>query len=140
MTRRDTSTMFTHPLLIGFGHLEESFAETVGRGQGDSFPPYNVEQTTPHQLQMTFAVAGFRSDNIEVVQEGRHLKLSGQMPEKPQATFLHRGIAARGFRRRFLLAEGYDISAADLQDGLLTLTIERPPEKPQERRIDITSS
>lgn len=140
MSRQDVSRLFTHPLLIGFGQLEQSFAETVGRGQGDSFPPYNVEQTSPHALQMTFAVAGFRSEDLDVLQEGRHLKLSGQMPEKKDAAYLHRGIAARGFRRQFLLADGYDVSGADLRDGLLTITIERPPEKTSARTIAITAS
>lgn len=140
MARKDTSALFTHPLLIGFGHLEDSFAETLGRGQGDSFPPYNVEQISPHSLEMTFALAGFREADIDVVQDGRHLKLSGQIPERTQATFLHRGIAARGFRRRFLLADGYDVTAAQMRDGLLILSVERPPEQPKERKIPVTSA
>jgi len=140
MSRSDLSTLFAHPLLIGFGHLEESFAETLGRGQGDSFPPYNVEQITPHKLAMTFALAGFRQDDIDIVQDGRHLKLAGKMPDKPDATYLHKGIASRGFRRRFMLADGYHVTAAELRDGLLTLTIERPPEKNQERKIPIKTS
>lgn len=140
MASRDTSTIFTHPLLIGFGHMEESLAETIGRGKGDSFPPYNVEQITPLRLEMTFALAGFREDDLEIVQDGRHLKLEGEMPDRPDATFLHRGIAARGFRRRFLLADGYDVTAAQLRDGLLIVTVERPPEAPKERKISITSA
>ncbi|MEO0410929.1 MAG: Hsp20 family protein [Pseudomonadota bacterium] len=136
---QDFSALFGHPLLVGFGRLENALTDAMGGGQGDSFPPYNVEQVTADHLVMTFAVAGFQRGDIEVVQHGRHLKLTGQMTDKADASYLHRGIAARGFRRRFLLADGYDVTACTLQDGLLRVDIVRPDQDEAARTIPITA-
>jgi len=45
--------------------------------------------------------------------------------------FLHRGIAARQFQRRFVLAEGIEIEGATLSNGLLDIDLRRP--KPETR-------
>lgn len=136
---QDYSALFGHPLLVGFGRLETALSDAMGRGQGDSFPPYNVEQVTPDHLVMTFALAGFQREEIEVVQQGRNLRLSGQMAEKANASYLHRGIAARGFRRRFLLADGYDVTGCTLADGLLRIDIIRPDQDDEARVIPVTA-
>ena len=46
------------------------------------------------------------------------------------AAYLHRGIAARGFQRTFVLAEGMEVEGALLEHGLLHLDVVRPePER-----------
>ncbi|MEM7570246.1 MAG: Hsp20 family protein [Pseudomonadota bacterium] len=135
---QDFSALFGHPLLVGFGRLETALTDAMGRGQGDNFPPYNVEQLSSDHLVMTFALAGFRPEDLDVVQQGRHLLLSGQMPENKDASYIHRGIAARGFRRRFLLADGYDVTACTLKDGLLRIDVVRPDQDDAPRTIPVT--
>ena len=54
--------------------------------------------------------------------------------------FLHRGIAARPFERRFNLAEYVEVKGASLSDGLLQIELVREvPEAMKPRRIAITS-
>ena len=51
--------------------------------------------------------------------------------------FLHRGIAARQFQRSFVLAEGIEVTAARLTDGLLHIDLVRPIPETQVRKIKI---
>src|SRR5690606_24739432 len=56
-------------------------------------------------------------------------------------TYLHRGIAARAFERRFQLADHITVSAAALENGLLTVALVREiPEEMKPRQIQITSA
>ena len=54
--------------------------------------------------------------------------------------FLHRGIAARQFQRSFVLADGIDVVGANLDNGLLSIDLERPQAQAIVRTIDIQSS
>jgi len=49
---------------------------------------------------------------------------------RPEDAYLHRGIAARGFIRSFVLADGMVVEEASLFHGLLHIDLARPePEK-----------
>jgi hypothetical protein len=50
---------------------------------------------------------------------------------------LHRGIAARQFRRTFVLADGIEVVAAELNHGLLNIDLERPEPAMQVRKVEI---
>jgi HSP20 family molecular chaperone IbpA len=52
---------------------------------------------------------------------------------------LHKGIAARGFQRTFILAEGWEVETAHLHNGLLRIELKRLRQTPQIRHIPITS-
>jgi HSP20 family molecular chaperone IbpA len=49
---------------------------------------------------------------------------------RTEDSYLHRGIAARGFLRSFVLADGMEVESATLEHGLLHIDLARPePEK-----------
>ena len=50
---------------------------------------------------------------------------------------LHRGIAARQFQRRFVLAEGIEVNGASLENGLLHIALSRPEPRTISRTIEI---
>ena len=53
--------------------------------------------------------------------------------------FLHRGIASRGFDRRFTLAEHVNVRHASIENGLLTIGLERElPEEKKPRTVPIS--
>jgi molecular chaperone IbpA len=55
--------------------------------------------------------------------------------------YLHRGIAAREFERRFSLADFVEVKEASFEDGLLQIDLAREiPEAMKPRRIEIRSS
>jgi HSP20 family molecular chaperone IbpA len=132
------------PFLLGFEEIERAL-DRVAKA-ADGYPPYNIERLAragdqPERLRITLAVAGFSRDELEITVEENELRIRGQQSEADEGrVFIHRGIAARQFHRTFLLAEGMQVAAAELRDGLLTIDLERPEQKRMVRRIEIGSN
>ena len=126
------SMLFDSPFLLGFEHTR-SLIERAAKAAAESYPPYNVEERGDGGLRITLAVAGFSPDQLEVTVEDRQLGVVGRRDgnaAKPEDAFLHRGIAARGFIRSFVLADGMEVEGALLEHGLLHIDLARPePEK-----------
>ena len=130
-------SLFNSPLLLGFDQVERML-DNMSKAPADGYPPYNVEQIGEDSLRITLAVAGFAQQDLSVGVEGNQLIVRGKQAEEPDTrVYLHRGIAARQFQRRFLLAEGIEVVAAAMQDGLLHIDLRRPPPVERSRKIDI---
>lgn len=127
------------PFLLGFEEFEQ-LADRAARSL-DGYPPYNIERITEaghaERLRITLAAAGFNRDQLEITVEEQQLVIRGHQKEEEERHFLHRGIAARQFQRVFLLADGMQIAAAHLADGLLTVDLIRPETARLVKKIDI---
>lgn len=103
-----------------------------------SYPPYNIQKIEEDSYRVSLAVAGFGPESIEVTVKDNALLVSGNLGEEPKGEFLHRGIAARTFQRRFVLAENMIVEGAELVNGLLSVTLRRVvPESAKPRRIEV---
>ena len=108
---------------------------------GTTYPPYNVAQIGEDEYRIELAVAGFSEDTLDIESHQNVLTVKGRKPladtqDAPQ--YLHRGIAERGFERRFQLADHVIVTGADLQNGLLTLSLKRElPDALKPRKIAI---
>jgi len=127
------SVIFDSPFLLGFEHTR-NLIERAAKAATESYPPYNVEDLGDGRLRISLAVAGFSPDQLYVTVEDRQLTVAGKRDGGAQArseeAFLHRGIAARGFIRSFVLADGMVVDSATLEHGLLHIDLARPePEK-----------
>jgi HSP20 family molecular chaperone IbpA len=136
-------TIFGSPYLLGFDHLER-LMERAAQKAGDSYPPYNIEELpgdggAPDEgrIRITLAVAGFAKEELSVTEEDHQLVVRGVKTEENGKTFLHRGIAARQFLRSFVLADGIEVSAAALENGLLKIDLVRKQVQPNARAIEI---
>ena len=117
-------TLATHPHLLGFDQIER-LAERAAKG-AEGYPPYNIEHHAPDGFTITLAVAGFAESDLTVALENRQLTISGRQPESSEdRVFLHRGIAARAFQRSFVLADGVEVGGARLENGLLSISLQR---------------
>ncbi|MEQ9041366.1 MAG: Hsp20 family protein [Silicimonas sp.] len=117
-------TLGTHPFLLGFDQLERMVERTAKAENG--YPPYNIEQVGENAFRITLAVAGFAEADLSITLEDRQLVVRGkQVEDADDRVFLHRGIAARQFQRTFLLAEGVEVSGAELTNGLLHVDLKR---------------
>lgn len=128
------SLMFDSPFLLGFEHTR-NLIERAAKAAAESYPPYNVEDRGGGGLRITLAVAGFSPDQLQVSVEDRQLVIAGKRDGangKSDDAFLHRGIAARGFIRNFVLADGMVVDSATLEHGLLYIDLARPA---PERRV-----
>jgi HSP20 family molecular chaperone IbpA len=127
------SVIFDSPFLLGFEHTR-NLIERAAKAASEGYPPYNVEDLGDGRLRITLAVAGFSPDQLQVTVEDRQLTVAGKRDGgaagKSEDAFLHRGIAARGFVRSFVLADGMVVDGATLEHGLLHIDLARPaPEK-----------
>ena len=140
MTTR--TLVFDSPLLLGFEHTR-ALLERAAKAAGEGWPPYNVEQLDDGEIRITLAVAGFSPDQLQITVEANQLTVSGRRDEaegKGADSYLHRGIAARGFQRAFVLADGMEVSEAVLEHGLLHVTVVRPEPQRLVKRIPIRAA
>ena len=124
---------------VGFDRLMNVLDAAQKNGAADGYPPYNIEKTSEDSYQITLAVAGFRSADLDVeVRDGQLVIVGKGDSEEQDNQFLHRGIARRAFERRFQLADHVEVKSADLVDGLLKVDLVREiPEAMKPRKIDI---
>ena len=122
---------------VGFDRLF-NMLET-GMRDDDGYPPFDIVKDSEDSYHITLAVAGFRPDEIEIIAQQNQLAVTGKRAEdKDEGQYLHRGIAARSFERRFQLADFVEVREARFEDGLLNITLQRVvPETMKPRRIDI---
>jgi len=129
------------PFLLGFDEIERAL-DRVAKG-ADGYPPYNIERLgregqSPERLRITLAVAGFTRDQLDVTIEESQLVIRGRQQDDKTRQYLHRGIAARQFQRTFVLADGMEVLAADLKNGLLSIDLARPEPERVVKTIAIT--
>jgi HSP20 family molecular chaperone IbpA len=133
-------SVFSSPLLLGFDHIERVL-DRVNKTAAEGYPPYNIEQTSAHRLRITLAVAGFAEGDLNVTVEDNQLVIRGkQQEENANRVYLHRGIAARQFTRNFVLAEGIEVSDAEIVNGLLHVDLEQPVPEPKVTQIKIKNN
>lgn len=127
---------------VGFDRLFDLVDSVTGFDQAAAgYPPYNIERLGDNEYRITMAVAGFSQDELHVDVKEQTLTVAGsKRPEDKERQYLHRGIAARNFERRFQLADHVEVKGADLQDGLLHIDLVRNvPERLKPRTIAIGS-
>jgi len=124
---------------VGFDRLFDMI-ESARADISDTWPPFNLEKEGEEGYRITLAVAGFRPEEIEVVAQQNQLIVTGRKEEQDgeDDRYLHRGISARAFERRFQLADFIKVRAADFENGLLSISLEREvPEAMKPRKIEI---
>lgn len=115
----------SHPYLLGFEQLDRLMERTAKSGN-EGYPPFNIEQKGDHAYRITLAVAGFAEDDLDITMEDAQLVIRGRQAEDaPEQIFLHRGIAARQFQKSFVLADGVEVTGAQLENGLLHIELKR---------------
>ncbi|HEX8639523.1 MAG TPA: Hsp20 family protein [Allosphingosinicella sp.] len=130
-------TPFRHST-VGFDRLFDLLETSIPSQVSDNYPPFDLVQESEDKYRITLAVAGFRPDEIEVTAQQNLLIVSGRKRDDDNGRYIHRGIAARAFERRFGLADYVQVKKADLRDGVLEIALEREiPEEMKPRRIAI---
>jgi molecular chaperone IbpA len=127
---------------VGFDRLAQLFDSVAGSDVDVAYPPYNIERLGENEYRITMAVAGFTTEEIKVDVKESTLTVRGEKSAEAtdsERRYLHRGIAARSFERRFQLADHVEVKGAVLKDGLLNVDLVRNlPERMRPRSIPIT--
>jgi HSP20 family molecular chaperone IbpA len=130
--------LFDSPFLLGFEHTRD-LIDRAAKAAAESYPPYNVEALDDSRVRISLAVAGFTPDQLSVTVEGGQLVIRGDR-EAGDRAYLHRGIAARGFTRTFVLADGLEVEGATLEHGLLHVEVVRPEPRLKVKQIPIRTA
>ena len=138
------STIDLTPLyrtMVGFDRMA-SLIDSASRLDGtQGYPPYNIERVADDAFAIEIAVAGFAEEDLEIETNDNLLTVAGKKVQDETAEerqFLHRGIAERGFLRRFQLADHVIVTGASLRNGLLRVELVRElPEAKKPRKIEI---
>jgi molecular chaperone IbpA len=126
---------------VGFDRLFD-FLENATRSEAsDNYPPFDIEKMSDDRYRITLAVAGFRSEELDITARQNMLVITGRKAENrnKDGNYLHMGIATRAFERRFELADFVRVESADLKDGLLSIELVREiPEAMKPRKVPIS--
>ncbi len=126
---------------VGFDRMGR-LLDTATNREAPTYPPYNIEKVAENKYQVTMAVAGFGTADLDITQNNNTLVVTGEQGKSgSEAQYLHRGIATRSFERQFELADHVNVTHANLENGLLVVELTREvPEELKPRKIDIGSS
>ncbi len=107
--------------------------------QSAGYPPYDIELVGENKYAITLAVAGFQDNEIDVQVEQGVLTVRGRKEDqKKDSRYLHRGIATRSFERKFNLADHVEVVNAQLDNGLLKISLVKEiPEAMKPRKIPV---
>ena len=130
-------SLFNSPFLLGFDDFERT-VDRISKLSSDTYPPYNIEQTSDNTIRITVAVAGFEKHDLDINLEGNQLQIRGNKQEDDsEKVFIHRGIATRQFIRNFILAEGIKVEGASMENGLLYVDLSQPIINDKSKKIII---
>jgi molecular chaperone IbpA len=119
---------------VGFDRL----FDMLDRSVRSDWPPYNIEKMSDDRYRITMAIAGFAPNEVELVQHGSTLLVTGQKGGQQGAQMLHQGIESSSFKQSFNLADHVKVVGANLEQGLLAIDlVHEVPEQLKPRRIEI---
>jgi molecular chaperone IbpA len=124
--------------VVGFDRLAD-LLDAASTEAASGYPPYNIERTAENAYRIEIAVAGFKSEDLNIEVKENLLTVQGRKAANDEAKrYLHRGLAERNFDRRFQLADYVVVEDAQLANGLLSISLKRElPEALKPRRIEI---
>ena len=128
------------PYAVGFDRVFDTLNRYVDNNVNSTgFPPYNIQKVGDFKYQIDMALAGFSKDDIEVeVADGTLTVRSDKKEELEDEFTYHRGISYRKFERKFTLAADLVVNGAKLENGMLTIDLERiVPDEKKPRLISV---
>ena len=128
------------PYAVGFDRVFDTLNRYVDNNVSSTgFPPYNIQKEGDYNYTIEMALAGFSKDDIEVEVTENTLSVRSDKKDEPEDEFTyHRGISYRKFERKFTLADDLVVNDAKLENGMLTVDLERiVPEEKKPRLITV---
>lgn len=141
MRHFDTAPLYRS--IVGFDRLAALLDAASKTESANGYPPYNIESVGENAFRIELAVAGFSENELSL--EARENVLTVTARKAPdngtERHYLHRGLAARNFERRFQLADYIVVTDAQLANGLLTISLKRElPDSLKPRQIPINAA
>ena len=125
---------------VGFDNMFADMERVFENSKTTSYPPYNIIKIDENNFMIEIAVAGFDRDDFDIELHKGILTVRANIGETDSGTeYLHKGIAARNFERKFHLADHVEVQSVNLKQGMLSIRLENiVPAELQPKKIAIT--
>ena len=127
------------PYAVGFDRIFDNLSRyTADNVQSTGFPPYNIRKEGDYNYVIELALAGFGKKDIEVEVADGTLSVRSVKENSEDDSTVYRGISYRRFERKFTMADDIVVNGAKLENGMLTVDLERVvPEEKKPRLISV---
>ena len=127
------------PYAVGFDRIFDNLSRyTADNVQSTGFPPYNIRKEGDYNYVIEMALAGFGKKDIEVEVADGTLSVRSVKENSEDESTVYRGISYRRFERKFTMADDIIVNDAGLENGMLTIDLERVvPEEKKPRLISV---
>ena len=127
------------PYAVGFDRVYDQLNTYVANNATSTgFPPYNIRKDGEYNFVIEMALAGFGKKDIEVEVADGTLTVKSVKENSEDDSTLYRGISYRRFERKFTLADDIIVKDAKLENGMLSIDLERVvPEEKKPRLITV---
>ena len=127
------------PYAVGFDRVFDTLNRYVDNNvQSTGFPPYNIRKEGDYNYTIEMALAGFGKKDIEVEVAESSLSVRSMKENDEDDSTVYRGISRRRFDRKFTVADDVVVNGASLENGMLTINLERVvPEEKKPRTITV---
>ena len=125
------------PYAVGFDRIFDNL-NALNSTQNTGFPPYNIRKEGDYNYVIEMALAGFGKKDIEVEVADGTLSVRSIKENSEDDSTVYRGISYRKFERKFTMADDIVVNGAKLENGMLTVELERVvPEEKKPRLISV---
>ena len=127
------------PYAVGFDRIFDNLSRYAADNvQSTGFPPYNIRKEGDYNYVIEMALAGFGKKDIEVEVADGTLSVRSVKENSEDDSTVYRGISYRRFERKFTMADDIVVNGAKLENGMLTVELERVvPEEKKPRLISV---
>jgi molecular chaperone IbpA len=139
LRRFNTDSLHADTFFIGFDSIVSKLNQQSNNTSGN-YPPYNIIKTDENSYVVELAVAGLSTEDIDIMLQEGVLTVEGTPCVSEGLEYVHKGIAARSFKRTFTLADTVEVTGADMVNGMLLIRLENViPDAKKARKIEISS-
>ena len=127
------------PYAVGYDRIFDHLSRYVDNNTTSTgFPPYNIRKEGDYNYTIEMALAGFGKKDIEVEVAESTLSVRSMKENDEDDSTVYRGISRRRFDRKFTVADDVVVNGASLENGMLTIDLERVvPEEKKPRLISV---
>ena len=131
MTRNLSVWNSLRPFSVGFDSIFDEFDRMLESSDrsNSNYPPYNINRLGDNNFKIEVALAGYSKDDIELEMKENTLTVRNKQKEKvingDNNGVIHKGISTRQFERSFTISEDIKVKNAELNNGLLNISLER---------------
>ena len=127
------------PYAVGFDRIFDNLSRYASDNvTSTGFPPYNIRKGGEYNYTIEMALAGFGKKDIEVEVADGTLSVRSVKENSEDDSTVYRGISYRRFERKFTMADDIVVNGASLENGMLTIELERVvPEEKKPRLISV---